>query len=108
MTMLFFAGPNNSVSLSDNNGNDDFDYEQDDEGCGGQVVVMVMMTTMMYEEDGTCMMMLITMIVLLLALIRFVRVHWLVNLPNYKDYNISLFHRVCTVTVRIFCSRCDA
>ena len=36
-----------------------------------------------------------------------VRVDWLGNLANYKeDYNVSLFHVVCTVTVRI--SRCDA
>ena len=28
---------------------------------------------------------------------------------NYKeDYNVSLFHAVCTVTVMIFCSRYDA
>ena len=33
---------------------------------------------------------------------------WLGNLANYKDYNVPLFHIVCTVTVRIFCSRCDA
>ena len=38
-----------------------------------------------------------------------VRVDWLRNLENYKeDYNVSLFYVVCTVTVRIFCSRCDA
>ena len=31
------------------------------------------------------------------------------NLANYKeDYNVSLFHVVCRVTVRIFCSRCNA
>ena len=34
---------------------------------------------------------------------------WLGNLANYiEDYNVSLFHVVCTVTVRFFCSRCDA
>ena len=34
-----------------------------------------------------------------------VRVDWLGNLANYKeDYNVSLFHVVFTVTVRIFCS----
>ena len=34
---------------------------------------------------------------------------WLGNFENYKeDYNVSLFDVVCTVTVRIFCSRCDA
>ena len=38
-----------------------------------------------------------------------VRVDWLGNLANHKeDYNVSLFHVVCTVTVMIFCSRCDA
>ena len=38
-----------------------------------------------------------------------VRVDWLGNLANYKeDYIVSLFYVVCTVTVRIFCSRCDA
>ena len=39
-----------------------------------------------------------------------VRVDWLENLASYKeDYNVSsLFHVVCTVTDRIFCSRCDA
>ena len=37
------------------------------------------------------------------------RVDWLGNLANYKkDYKVSLFHVVCTVTVRIFCSLCDA
>ena len=34
---------------------------------------------------------------------------WLGNLANYKeDCNISLFHVACTLTIRIFCSRCDA
>ena len=38
-----------------------------------------------------------------------VRVDWLGNLASYKeDYIVSLFYVVCTVTVRIFCSRCDA
>ena len=33
---------------------------------------------------------------------------WLGNLANYKEgYNVSLFHVVCTVTLRIFYSRCD-
>ena len=41
--------------------------------------------------------------------IKVVRVDWLGNLANNKeDYNVSLLHIVCTVTVRIFCSRCDA
>ena len=40
--------------------------------------------------------------------IKVVRVDWFGNLANYKkDYNVSLFHVVCTVTVRIFCFRCD-
>ena len=38
-----------------------------------------------------------------------VRVNWLGNLTNYKeDYNVSLFLVVCTGTIRIFYSRCDA
>ena len=42
-------------------------------------------------------------------IIKVVRVDWLENLANYKkNYNVSLFHVVCTVTVRNFCSRCDA
>ena len=42
-------------------------------------------------------------------LTKVVRVDWLGNLANYKeDDNFSLFHVVCTVTVMIFCSRCDA
>ena len=48
-------------------------------------------------------------LVYLLVFTKVVRVGWLGNLANYKeDYNISLFHVVCTVTVRIFCSSCDA
>ena len=44
-----------------------------------------------------------------LFLIKDARMDWLENLANYKeDYNVSLFHVVCTVTVMIFCSRCDA
>ena len=38
-----------------------------------------------------------------------IKVNWLGNLANYKeDYNAPLFDVVCTVTVMIFCSRCDA
>ena len=43
------------------------------------------------------------------SLDKVVRVDRLGNLANYKkDYNVSLFHVVCTVTVMIFCSRRDA
>ena len=43
------------------------------------------------------------------SFIKVVRVDWLGNLARYKeDYNVSLFYIMCTVTVRIFCSRCDA
>ena len=38
-----------------------------------------------------------------------VRVDWLGNLANYKEgYNVSLLYVVCMITVKIFCSRCDA
>ena len=41
--------------------------------------------------------------------LKVVRVDWVGNLADYKeDYNVFLFDVVCTVTVRIFCSRCDA
>ena len=44
-----------------------------------------------------------------LTLTKVVRVDWLGNSENHKkDYNVFLFHVVCTVTVRIFCSWCDA
>ena len=40
---------------------------------------------------------------------KLLKMDWLGNLANYKeDYNAPLFDFVCTVTVMIFCSRCDA
>ena len=43
------------------------------------------------------------------TLSKVVRVDWLRNFANYKEYyNVSLFHVVCTVTVRIVCPRYDA
>ena len=50
-----------------------------------------------------------SLIFFFIILNKVVRVDWLGNLANYKeDYTASLFHILCTVTVRIFCSRFDA
>ena len=46
---------------------------------------------------------------ILVVLSKVIKVDLLGNLANYKeDYNAPLFDVVCTVTVMIFCSKCDA
>ena len=55
------------------------------------------------SENDVSLFMLLVLVVLVFGFIKIVIVDCLGNLANYReDYNVSLFHVVCTVAARIF------